>query len=469
MLRKKNKKTDTTTDKQLLLDAMQQFIDGKYAAVDASVYSDPEVTEKFNEMMTVLKKSNNNYVMRMNESMEHIGDNSCVKEMIEQVMAQTNSIQSMTASSKEFEASIRSISEEVDHIRTEAKAAIEVSGISVTNMNETIAAVSDSVNQIQGIHDKVAIFQEKIEQINNIIDVVKKLANQSNLLALNASIEAARAGEAGRGFSIVAGQVKDLSANTAQSADMVVNYVDELKTSLADLKTLVDSTTEHLTESNSHVQNSVQDINSMSEHMDLINSRINNIHDAVNTQTTVTESFLRSIESMAESYEILERDCFATGDHLHSISRYVDSARGDMARGFSDLTTQDWVRIFQIDHHILTWRIYNNIAGFEHLQITQLNNPAGCKLGKWIAGQTDTRITGSSQFREVKKYHEELHMHGCDSWQAAEDGNRELALHHFDLALASYKKFYDAIENFKAYLRTIGHTEETPIKPFKTK
>ena len=464
---KKKEKANTTNDKQLLLEAMQQFIDGKYSAVDTSAFSDPEIAEKFNEMMASLKKSNNNYVMRMNESMEHIGDNSCVKEMIEQVMAQTSSIQSMTASSKEFEASINSISDEVDHIRSEARAAIEVSSVSVTNMNQTIAAVSDSVEQIQGIHEKVAVFQDKIEQITNIIDIVKKLANQSNLLALNASIEAARAGEAGRGFAIVAGQVKDLSSNTAQSADMVVSYVEELMTSLAELKELVDHTTAQLQESNGHVQNSVQDINNMSEHMDLINDRINNIHDAVNTQTAVTESFLSSIESMAESYAILERDCFATGDHLHSISRYVDSARGDMARGFSDLTTQDWVRVFQIDHHILTWRIYNNIAGFEHLQLKQLNAPESCKLGKWLANQTDTRITGSSQFRDVKKYHEELHKHGCDSWQAAEDGNRELALHHFDLALASYRKFYDAIESFKTYLRTIGHTDETPIKPFK--
>ena len=467
MFKKKEKNTNVTNDKQLLLEAMQQFIDGKYANIDTSVYADTEIAEKFNEMMTVLKKSNNNYVMRMNEAMEHIGDNSCVKEMIEQVMAQTSSIQSMTASSKEFETSIQNISEEVEHIRDEAHAAIEVSSTSVSNMNETIEAVTDSVNQIQGIHEKVAVFEEKIEQINNIIDVVKKLANQSNLLALNASIEAARAGEAGRGFAIVAGQVKDLSANTAQSADMVVDYVDELRASLAELKDLVDSTTEHLNESNSRVQNSVQDINSMSQHMDLINDRINNIHYAVNTQTAVTQSFLNSIESMAESYEILERDCFATGDHLHSISRYVDSARGDMARGFSDLTTQDWVRIFQIDHHILTWRMYNNIAGFEHLKITQLNNWNDCKLGKWINQQTDPRITGSNQFKDVRKYHEELHHHGCDSWQAAEDGNRELALQHFDLALASYRKFYDAIESFKAYLRTIGHVDETPIKPFK--
>ncbi len=469
MFKKKDAITNATNDKQMLLEAMQQFIDGKYANLDTSTYSDPDIAEKFNEMMTVLKKSNNNYVMRMNESMEHIGDNSCVKEMIEQVMAQTTSIQNMTASSKEFEASINSISEEVEHIREEAHTAIDVSSASVNNMNKTIEAVSDSVNQIQGIHEKVAIFEDKIEQINNIIDVVKKLANQSNLLALNASIEAARAGEAGRGFSIVAGQVKELSSNTAQSADMVVAYVGELRESLTELKELVDTTTEHLNESNGHVQNSVQDINNMSEHMDLINERINNIHNAVNTQTEVTESFLHSIESMADSYTILERDCFATGDHLHSISRYVDSARGDMARGFSDLTMQDWIRIFQIDHHILTWRIYNNIAGFEHLVITQLNNWDGCKLGKWINQQTDPQITGSAQFRDVKKYHEELHHHGCDSWQAAEDGNRELALQHFDLALASYRKFYNAIEAFKAHLRTIGYVDETPIKPFKNK
>lgn len=467
MFKKKETAAYTENDKQLLLEAMQEFIDGKYANVDTFLYSDTDVINKFNEMMTALKKSNNNYVMRMNESMEHIGDNSCVKEMIEQVMAQNSSIQSMTASSKEFETSIQNISDEVEHIRSDARAAIEVSAASVKNMNDTIEAVSDSVDQIQGIHNKVAIFEEKTEQITNIIDMVKKLANQSNLLALNASIEAARAGEAGRGFSIVASQVKDLSANTAQSADMVVKYVNELRLSLSELKELVDSTTAHLNESNSRVQNSVRDINSMSDHMNLINDRIRNIHTAVNTQTTVTQSFLSSIESMAESYDILERDCFATGDHLHSISRYVDGARSDMARGFSDLTVQDWVRVFQIDHHILTWRIYNNIAGFEHLQLTQLNNWNGCKLGKWMSQQTDTRITGSRAFQELRRCHEELHRHGCDSWQAAEDGNRELALQHFELALESYHTFYNAIERFKEHLRTLGYTEETPIKPFK--
>ena len=51
-----------------------------------------------------------------------------------------------------------------------------------------------------------------------------------------------------------------------------------------------------------------------------------------------------------------------------------------MFRSFSNVTTQDMIRIFQIDHFILMWRVYNNAVGFESLKVTQLNNPDGCKL-----------------------------------------------------------------------------------------
>ena len=99
--------------------------------------------------------------------------------------------------------------------------------------------------------------------------------------------------------------------------------------------------------------------------------------------------------------------------------------------------------------------------------MTQLNNPKGCKFGKWANAQTDPRIVNNSTFKELLKYHEAIHKHACDSWYAAEDGNRETALKHFNLAFDSYLKFYDTIGKFKEYMKTIGFTDETQIVVFR--
>ena len=95
--------------------------------------------------------------------------------------------------------------------------------------------------------------------------------------------------------------------------------------------------------------------------------------------------------------------------------------------------------------------------------LKQLNNPAGCKLGKWLASQTKPQITNSKEFRLLKKIHEEIHAHACDSWQAAEDGNRQEALRHFNMALEAYEKFKPALAALKEVVKATGDDKETEI------
>ncbi len=463
---KKQTTNNQDTDKQLLLEGMRQIMTGNYAPIDTTPFSDPELAETFNEVMLYLKKVNNVFLMKINYGMELAGNNSCVKTMIEQVTSQTDAIQQMSEASKDFETSINNISTDVEYIKKEAEEAIVVSESSKNNMNDTINAVTNSTMEIRSINENVQDFHEKIEQITNIIDMVKKVASKSGLLALNASIEAARAGEAGKGFAVVANQVKELSSSTAQSADTVVEYVTELRESIEKLVTLVENTTAHLEESKEKVLRSVDDISLLGDHMNLINDHIVSIFDSINTQSDATNDFVRSIDSIAESYNTLSEDCVTTGNHLYRVARYVDTTRNNMAKGFTALSTQDWLRIFQIDHHTFVWRVYNNLSNFEKLKITQLNNPKGCKLGKWAASQTDPRITNSQQFKDMIKYHDDLHMHACDSWYAVEDGNRDLALHHFNLALGSYNQFFAALDRFKNYLKSIGISEETKTESY---
>lgn len=460
---KQKKEQNVDNDKQLMLNAMEQIISGDFSKIDTSMFQDPSYGEKINQVIDTFFRANNNFVMRLNGAMESIGDSAIIKSMLDQVHAQNASMSAMNESSRNLQESFGQISEEAKNIRETAQNTIDISQKSIVHINDTIQAVAVSVEEINSINDKVQYFHDRIMEISHIIDMIKKISNQSSMLALNASIEAARAGEAGRGFAVVAGQMTGLSKNTSQSAETIVQYVEELQNSINELMNLVDKTTVHLKDGNEMMKQSVADFNTMNEQMDLINDSISNIYDSVRTQSEVTNQFVKSMEDIADSHTKLGDDCMDTGRHMYKISRNIDTARQDMARGFANLTTQDWLDVFKVDHLIYTWRLYNNLAHFEHLKITQLNNPKGCKWGKWAAAQTDPRITGSNEFKEVCRCHENIHKYGCDSWYAAEDDDTEKALQCFEKALENYNAFSKAMDKFKNYMRTIGYKEETEI------
>ena len=451
-------------DNTLLIELMDKAIAGDFSALDPNQFQDPKVAEKYNQVLASFVQLNNNFVMRLNDSMTLIGDSGCVKDMIEQVNSQTTAINDMQGSSQELGTSIQNIQDAVYTIQEKTHAVEEDADSCVDAMNTSIRIIDDSVASVLKINEQVADFQAKAAKINEIIDMVKKVATKSGLLALNASIEAARAGEAGKGFAVVANQVKDLSANTTQSAEDVMTYVKELMTGISELVESINSTADQLTSGNESIHHSLENLEHMNESMKLVSSEIDHIYGEINTQSALTESFVASIDTIAASYEDLSKGCVGTGAHMYKISRLIDNLRSDVARRRAKLFPQDWITVYEIDHLIFTWRIYNNLADFEKLNLEQVNNPKGCKFGKWVATQTDTRITGSSAFKQAVKYHNEIHAHAVDSWHAKNNGNREEAFKHFQLAYAAYPKFVAALRDIKKVIASTGDTRVSKIE-----
>jgi len=449
------------SDLELLMVAMDKVIAGEYASIDTSIYMNPAIAEKFNDVILTVKKGNNKFIMRLNNAMMTIGDNSYVKSMFDQVKLQTVSISDMRASSKNIESSIEDISNSVAHIKDNTYEVIKASEQSEVNMNESIKVVNASSEDIAKINIQVQTFQEKINKISEIIDMVKKIASQSNLLALNASIEAARAGEAGKGFAVVADQVRQLSSNTSTSAEDIVKTVTELQSGIGGLASAMDETTIRLANGNQKVEQSVKDIQLINSQINTIREEIDSIYGAVDTQSAVTREFGAQIENISESYQELSRECMNAGNHMFKSGRHIDMVRSDMVRGFAEITKLDWLKVFEIDHFILTWRVYNNAVGFEELKITQLNNPSTCKLGKWILAQTDERLTNSQAFKELVNCHNDIHKNATDSWTAKDRGDDDGAIKCFNLTLEAYGRFQKAISKAKDTIRSFGDTTET--------
>lgn len=465
--KKKEQHVLSDHDAQLLLDSIDNIISGGFDDINPADFDSSVIGGKLNSMLFSMKQINNPVVMRLNETMSIIGDNSLMKDTFEQVESQTMSINHMQNASLNLEDSIDNISSAMGNIRDNTHNIIEVSQNITNDMNDSITAVNQSSKRIEVINNRVQNFKGKIGKIEEIVDLVKKVANQSNLLALNASIEAARAGEAGKGFAVVADQVRLLSSNTAESAEDIVKYVTELKENIDELALAMDETTVSLAEGNSKVEKSIVSMQQMNNQMISIREGVDSVFNDIDTQTKVTRSFSKQIENISQSYNTLSNDCLQTGRRVFKIGRYLDKTRSDLVRGCSKITEQDWVRVFEVDHFVLTWRVYNNIVGFEHLQKKQVDDPGRCKLGKWLKQVSDERLIHSKEYISLSKSHEDLHKYATLSWQANEDGDHSKAISYFDDTYRSYQEFDEALHRFQSKMHSLGYNDITQIVKFE--
>lgn len=465
--KKKEQHVLSDHDAQLLLDSIDNIISGGFDDINPADFDSSVIGGKLNSMLFSMKQINNPVVMRLNETMSIIGDNSLMKDTFEQVESQTMSIKHMQNASLNLEDSIDNISSAMGNIRDNTHNIIEVSQNITNDMNDSITAVNQSSKRIEVINNRVQNFKGKIGKIEEIVDLVKKVANQSNLLALNASIEAARAGEAGKGFAVVADQVRLLSSNTAESAEDIVKYVTELKENIDELALAMDETTVSLAEGNSKVEKSIVSMQQMNNQMISIREGVDSVFNDIDTQTKVTRSFSKQIENISQSYNTLSNDCLQTGRRVFKIGRSLDKTRSDLVRGCSKITEQDWVRVFEVDHFVLTWRVYNNIVGFEHLQKKQVDDPGRCKLGKWLKQVSDERLIHSKEYISLAKSHEDLHRYATLSWQANEDGDHSKAISYFDDTYRSYQEFDEALHRFQSKMHSLGYNDITQIVKFE--
>ncbi len=463
MLQKKQKTNPLAEDIALLMESMDRVVSGDFTLVDTSAFHEPALAEKYNQTLNYILGINNGFVMKMNKAMSRISDGAVTKDMLEEVISQTSSISDMRDSSRELGDSIQNIKGAAQNIQDNSHGLTATSNACSSNMNTSIQIVNDSSQQINEINQQIIAFKEKAEKINEIIDTVRSLAEESSLLALNASIEAARAGDSGRGFGVVAQQMSQLSSNTTSCADDVTQYVSDLTSEISVISDSINATTKKLHDGNESVHSSVQSLQVMNSQLDSIRREIDSIYEEINTQSALTQYFVNSVEALNTSYNTLYKACMDTGIHMYHISRDVDNARNDMAKHNSNLSNLDWLTVFEIDHLTLTWRLYNNIVEFEHLKITQLNNPESCKFGKWLARQTDSRITDSAAYKQAVQAHKDIHKHACDSWYAKEDDNREAAMHSFEEALQAFNRFSAALADLREVIRSTGDTEEAII------
>lgn len=440
--------------KKDLIKVISDIIEGKAIRVSDSEIGCIEVTNKLNEMLEFICGNKREAILEVNTVLQTVTRMDSVRDMLNSVQKQTESLHSMSASSEELGASIEDVanmSQQVSQNSTQAK---EISEEGLKNISNSIEFVKKSFDDISDINEGMQMVKEKTHTINQIIDIVKGIADQTNLLALNAAIEAARAGEQGKGFAVVADEVRKLAEHTKDS-------VTDVQKNITELQQNIDASVNKISNTSKQLDSGKQLVDSALESIKLINSSIENVNDTIiqvasNTeeQTAVTQTVTAGIIEISSQSDYLDDTCQITGKAIYNLSKEIDSIRMKMVKDRFCMTDADMVDIYKTDHLLWRWRVYNMLLGHEKVDINVVGDYKACRLGKWYYGISCDNYRKEKVFAELEKPHIELHeiaKGAVIAYERNDIKSAELALEKMDLCS---QKVFGILDKIKAFLES---------------
>ncbi|EJL6484745.1 methyl-accepting chemotaxis protein [Vibrio cholerae] len=201
---------------------------------------------------------------------------------------------------EEMSASAGSIAQSADDAALLTERTNRYADESKQTVTEAVNSVNGLVNQVSSMAETITRMSEDTKQINSVLQVIGAIAEQTNLLALNAAIEAARAGEQGRGFAVVADEVRALASRTQQSTSQINDMLATLKTTTENVVKEMDSTRIHCEETAERTNHVMDSLNVVTDSVAEMNNLNTLIATSAMEQRQVTHEVNKNMAAIQE-------------------------------------------------------------------------------------------------------------------------------------------------------------------------
>jgi len=244
--------------------------------------------------MVVDSASTNDDLAEAVDQLKYIVDKS--SELVSTQQDETNmvatAVNEMSVTATEVASNANEAAEFTETANKEAAEATKM-------ISKTVDVVESLANDFTNGTASIASVQDRVNDIGSVLDVIRGIAEQTNLLALNAAIEAARAGEQGRGFAVVADEVRALAGRTQQSTGEIQTMIERLQESAGEAVKVMDGGTVTSKNAVSMANDAVNNLAVISEHISSLNSMNSQTALAVGEQSQVSESVSENITRIA--------------------------------------------------------------------------------------------------------------------------------------------------------------------------
>lgn len=219
-----------------------------------------------------------------------------IEEMAKGSTSQADNSVEISESTQQFSLEVIRAGEQSNELNTFSNEVLEASTNGDKLMKETVQQMAVIHDVMKESLERITSLEHKTRSITELVDVIQSIADQTNLLALNASIEAARAGEAGRGFTVVATEVRNLSEGVAQSVTKISDIVFSIIEETAQIS-------EELNLGYTEVDKGAEQIQLTGKSFSAINANVEEMTDKIRTMSTIFQTIEDSSSTINESVE----------------------------------------------------------------------------------------------------------------------------------------------------------------------
>lgn len=318
----------------------------------------------------------------------------------------------------------------VDNLRNASKTAKVAMGNGelAREGGEIVHKTVQKIRRIADVVSKSATTVQKLgassEQIGGIVLVINDIADQTNLLALNAAIEAARAGEQGRGFAVVADEVRKLAEKTTQATKRIGDMIRTIQAETKDAVEAMKRGTDEVDEGIALADKAGEALQRIVAETKNLTDMINQIAAANEEQSSTSEEISKNVEAISsvssESAHGVSQIARAADDlsilteNLHNlVSKFKVNASAGSTRGNGDgkddLGKFDFTEAKKA-HKMWKVKLANCVAGSEKIDEKTAGAYRECKLGKWYYQTASRYLKGLPAYGELGKWHMELHQ-----------------------------------------------------------